>query len=211
VPDVQAWAPVAEAGAGGALRVALPTGNSSAAAGGLFFCGLRATNGAGESTEAWAPVPAVADVTPPSAAGALVQVGRGLGFAAPGGLSAELVSLSNGTAAAGEGGGNGTNAAPPPTPQPPGAALITLPFFGQGFLDEQGVAGYEVAAATSPRATLLPDLAPWAPTNFTAVPSENKPTSCSATRSPLATDWAMARESLICTPITFTSGRTALM
>ena len=49
------------------------------------------------------------------------------------------------------------------------------------------------------------------PTNFTAVPSENKPTSLRVTRWPLATDCIMALESSICTPMTLISGRTALM
>ena len=48
------------------------------------------------------------------------------------------------------------------------------------------------------------------PTSLTAVPSENKPTSDSVTRSPAFTERTMASESLICTPMTFTSGRTAL-
>src|SRR3989344_1319909 len=49
------------------------------------------------------------------------------------------------------------------------------------------------------------------PTSLTAVPSENKPTSASVTRSCALTDWIMASESFICTPITLISGRTALM
>ncbi len=49
------------------------------------------------------------------------------------------------------------------------------------------------------------------PTIFTAVPSENSPTSCSRTRLPARTERSMASESRICTPITRTSGRTALM
>ena len=49
------------------------------------------------------------------------------------------------------------------------------------------------------------------PTSLTAVPSENRPTSASVTRLPPATDCIIASESFICTPMTFTSGRTALM
>ena len=49
------------------------------------------------------------------------------------------------------------------------------------------------------------------PTSLTAVPSENRPTSSSVTRLRAATDWIMASESFICTPMTLISGRTALM
>ncbi len=49
------------------------------------------------------------------------------------------------------------------------------------------------------------------PTSFTAVPSENRPTSASVTRLPARTERSIASESFICTPMTFTSGRTALM
>ncbi len=49
------------------------------------------------------------------------------------------------------------------------------------------------------------------PTSFTAVPSENRPTSARVTRLFAATDCTMASESFICTPITLISGRTALM
>ncbi len=48
------------------------------------------------------------------------------------------------------------------------------------------------------------------PTSLTAVPSENRPTSGSVTRSPALTDCAIASESSVCTPITLISGRTAL-
>ncbi len=48
------------------------------------------------------------------------------------------------------------------------------------------------------------------PTSFTAVPSANRPTSLSATRSPASSDCAIAHESSVCTPITLISGRTAL-
>ncbi|CAE6820077.1 hypothetical protein R69927_06578 [Paraburkholderia domus] len=46
------------------------------------------------------------------------------------------------------------------------------------------------------------------PTSFTAVPSENSPTSFSVTRSPAFSDAAIAHESSVCTPITLISGRT---
>ena len=49
------------------------------------------------------------------------------------------------------------------------------------------------------------------PTSFTAVPSENKPTSFKVTRFLACTEAIMACESFICTPITLISGRTALM
>ena len=49
------------------------------------------------------------------------------------------------------------------------------------------------------------------PTRLTAVPSENRPTSASCTRRPARTERSMASESTVCTPMTFTSGRTALM
>ena len=49
------------------------------------------------------------------------------------------------------------------------------------------------------------------PTSLTAVPSENRPTSCSVTRRPALTDCTMALESVVCTPMTRISGRTALM
>ena len=49
------------------------------------------------------------------------------------------------------------------------------------------------------------------PTCLTAVPSANRPTSRKATRSPRATDCAMASESFICTPMILISGRKALM
>ena len=49
------------------------------------------------------------------------------------------------------------------------------------------------------------------PTRLTAVPSANRPTSGSVTSWPWPTDCAMASESRICTPMIFTSGRTALM
>ena len=46
------------------------------------------------------------------------------------------------------------------------------------------------------------------PTSFTAVPSENSPTSARFTRSPAFNDCAIAQESSVCTPITFTDGST---
>ncbi len=49
-----------------------------------------------------------------------------------------------------------------------------------------------------------------APTRLTAVPSENRPTSSSSTRSPASIDRIIASESFICTPTTRISGRTAL-
>ena len=49
------------------------------------------------------------------------------------------------------------------------------------------------------------------PTSLTAVPSENSPTSASCTRRPLRTDRTIASESVVCTPMTRISGRTALM
>ncbi len=49
------------------------------------------------------------------------------------------------------------------------------------------------------------------PTIFTAVPSENRPTSCSCTRRPAAIERAIASESVVCTPITLISGASALM
>ena len=49
------------------------------------------------------------------------------------------------------------------------------------------------------------------PTSLTAVPSENRPTSGRVTRSCALTDWIIASESFICTPMILTSGRTALM
>ncbi len=62
-------------------------------------------------------------------------------------------------------------------------------------------------SSTSPLATRKVS----SPTSFTAVPSENSPTSGSATRLPDATERAMASESFICTPTMRISGRTALM
>ena len=50
-----------------------------------------------------------------------------------------------------------------------------------------------------------------APTRLTAVPSENRPTSSSVTRRPARTERSMASESVVCTPMTRISGRTALM
>ena len=49
------------------------------------------------------------------------------------------------------------------------------------------------------------------PTCLTAVPSENRPTSSSVTRRPACTERTMASESVVCTPMTRMSGRTALM
>ena len=50
------------------------------------------------------------------------------------------------------------------------------------------------------------------PTSLTAVPSANSPTSVSChALVPAFTDCSIASESVVCTPITFTSGRTALM
>ncbi len=49
------------------------------------------------------------------------------------------------------------------------------------------------------------------PTSLTAVPSANSPTSLSCTRLPLLTERTIASESVVCTPITWISGRTALM
>ena len=49
------------------------------------------------------------------------------------------------------------------------------------------------------------------PTSFTAVPSENRPTSASVVRSPSRTERIIASESFICTPMTLISGRSALM
>ncbi len=48
------------------------------------------------------------------------------------------------------------------------------------------------------------------PTFLTAVPSENRPTSCSSMRRPALIERAIASESVVCTPITRTSGRTCL-
>ncbi|MNI55573.1 hypothetical protein D3C73_1105330 [compost metagenome] len=47
------------------------------------------------------------------------------------------------------------------------------------------------------------------PTSLTAVPSENSPTSARLTRWPALIDCAIAQESTVCTPITFTDGSTA--
>ena len=62
-------------------------------------------------------------------------------------------------------------------------------------------------SSTSSRATRKVS----SPTSLTAVPSENRPTSASVTRLFAATDCIIASESLICTPMTLISGRTALM
>ena len=50
-----------------------------------------------------------------------------------------------------------------------------------------------------------------APTIFTAVPSENRPTSFSCTRRPARTLRSMASESSVCTPMILISGRSCLM
>ena len=62
-------------------------------------------------------------------------------------------------------------------------------------------------SSTSARATRKVS----APTSFTAVPSENRPTSPNVTRLPFLTDWIIASESAACTPMTLISGRSALM
>ena len=49
-----------------------------------------------------------------------------------------------------------------------------------------------------------------APTFFTAVPSEKRPTSASSTRRPARTERSIASESFICTPTMRIAGRTAL-
>jgi hypothetical protein len=49
-----------------------------------------------------------------------------------------------------------------------------------------------------------------APTSLTAAPSAKRPTVSSSTRLPAASDWTIALESTVCTPITLISGRTRL-